>query len=179
MKYRLMPYVYAQAVLASRDGHPMLRTLFFEYPEDRTSWFVEDEYLFGTDILVAPLMEEARSRDVYLPPGLWTDYQGGEIYEGARWHHLGAGEVPIVMLAREGAAIPHVKLAQSTDYIDWSEIELVVFGAADSARGYFCHPKDGELHFLRLARSHEGFELGEDPTGGRVNWRIRSGPVNV
>src|SRR5215212_2536366 len=58
MKYRLMPYVYAQARLASQNGHPMLRTLFFEYPDDLTSWLVEDQYLFGTDLLVAPLMEE-------------------------------------------------------------------------------------------------------------------------
>jgi alpha-glucosidase (family GH31 glycosyl hydrolase) len=68
-----MPYVYAQAKLASQNGHPFLRTLFFEYPEDPTSWFVEDQYLFGTYILVAPLMEDNPGRNVYLPPGHWTD----------------------------------------------------------------------------------------------------------
>jgi alpha-D-xyloside xylohydrolase len=174
MRYRLMPYVYAQARLASQNGHPMLRTLFFEYPEDRTSWTVEDQYLFGTDILVAPMMEEARSRDVYLPPGLWTDYQSGEVYEGARWHHLPAGEVPVVMLVRDGAAIPHVGLAQSTDRIDWGEIELRVFGTRDTAGGYFCHPEDGEVRVLRLAREAGGFALREDPMQGRVNWGVRT-----
>jgi alpha-D-xyloside xylohydrolase len=176
LKYRLMPYVYAQAAHASREGHPMLRTLFFEYPEDRTSWLVEDQYLFGTDILVAPLVEEARSRDVYLPPGRWSDYQGGEVYEGARWHHVRAGEIPVVMLVRDGAAIPHARLAQSTDRIDWAEIELRVFGAGDSAEGHFCHPEDGRLHLLRLAREGEGFTLKKDPLDGRVNWRIRTAP---
>lgn len=176
MRYRLMPYVYAQAAHASRQGFPMLRTLFFEFPDDRTSWLVEDEYLFGTDLLVAPLFEEARSRDVYLPPGSWTDYQSGEAYEGARWHHLPAGEVPVVMLARDGAAIPHVGLAQSTDHIDWNEIELRVFGARDSAGGYFCDPSDGELRFLRLSREADGFMLRDDPTGGRVNWEVRTAP---
>jgi alpha-D-xyloside xylohydrolase len=176
MRYRLIPYIYAQATFASREGHPMLRTLFFEYPEDRTSWLVEDEYLFGTDLLVAPLMEEARSRDVYVPPGLWTDYQSGESYEGARWHHLTAGEVPAVMLVREGAAIPHAGLAQSTGRIDWGEIELMVFGTGDTATGYFCNPEDGELRVLRLARGADGFALREDPTYGRVNWRVRTAP---
>jgi alpha-D-xyloside xylohydrolase len=176
MRYRLMPYVYAQAALASQNGHPMLRTLFFEYPEDGTSWLVEDEYLFGTDILVAPLMEEARSRDVYLPPGLWIDYQSGEAYEGARWHHLSAGEVPVVMLVREGAAIAHAGLAQCTDQLDWGEIELRVFGTADTAGGYFCHPEDGELRDLRLTREDDGFVLAEDPTDGRVNWKVRATP---
>ncbi|HEX2741364.1 MAG TPA: TIM-barrel domain-containing protein, partial [Rubrobacter sp.] len=176
MRYRMMPYIYAQAAHASRQGYPMLRTLFFEYPDDRTSWLVEDEYLFGTDLLVAPLFEEARSREVYLPPGLWTDYQSGETYEGARWHHVPAGEVPVVMLVRDGTAIPHVGLAQSTDRIDWSEIELRVFGAGDSAGGYFCDPSDGELRFLRLSREADGFMLCEDPTDGRVNWEIRTAP---
>lgn len=84
MRYRLLPYVYAQARLSSEKGFPMLRTLFFEYPDDPACWTVEDEYMFGGDILVASLFEETRSRDVYLPPGRWTDYGGAETYEGAR-----------------------------------------------------------------------------------------------
>ena len=73
MRYRLMPYVYAQAQLASRVGHPMVRPLFFEYREDPTSWLTEDQYMFGTDLLVAPLMEEGRDRGAYLSPGRWAD----------------------------------------------------------------------------------------------------------
>ena len=162
--------------LKQRVSYHQITTLFFEYPEDRASWLVEDQYFFGTDILVAPLMEEARSRDIYLPPGRWIDYQGGEVYEGARWHHARAGEIPIVMLVRDGAAIPHARLAQSTGRIEWSEIELRVFGTGDSAEGYFCHPEDGGLHLLRLAREGGGFALGEDPLDGRVNWKVRPGP---
>ncbi len=142
LKYRLMPYVYAQARLCSQEGYPMLRTLFFEYPEDPTSWLVEDEYMFGEDILVAPLMEDVPERNVYLPPGLWIDYQSGQRYEGARWHRIKVGEVPIIMLVKDGAAIPHVRLTQSTAEMDWREIELRVFGAGDSAaKGWFCLPK--------------------------------------
>jgi alpha-D-xyloside xylohydrolase len=173
LRYRLMPYVYAQARLASRDGHPMLRTLFFEYPEDPVSWLVEDEYLFGTDFLVAPLMEDLPARNVYLPPGLWTDYQTSETYRGASWHRIRAGAFPAVMLAREGAAIPHIPLAQSTDRMDWSEIELAVYGAESStAEGLICLPEDGALHTLRLEREGSGFALVEDPLEGRVEWNV-------
>ncbi len=173
LKYRLMPYVYAQARLGSRDGHPMLRTLFFQYPEDKTSWLIEDEYMFGEDILVAPLMEASESRGVYLPPGLWIDYQSAEVYEGARWHHIRAGEVPVVMLVRDGAAIPHARLAQSTDWIDWREIELRVFGAeASTARGIFCLPEGGELHTLHLAREGGGFTLDQAPLSDTISWSV-------
>jgi alpha-D-xyloside xylohydrolase len=173
MRYRLMPYVFAQARLASEKGYPMLRTLFFEYPEDPTCWTVEDEYMFGEDILVAPLMAEARSRNVYLPPGSWVDYQGGQSYEGSGWHTLIAGEIPVIMLVRGGAAIPHVELAQSTDRIDWSELELAVFGAGTpAAEGLVCLPEDGELHRLRLKRVGDEFALEGDPLQGRVSFKI-------
>jgi hypothetical protein len=56
--------------------------------------------------------------------------------------------------------------------MEWAEIELRVFGAGDSAEGYFCHPEDGELHVLRLTRAGDGLELGADPLHGRVKWRI-------
>jgi alpha-D-xyloside xylohydrolase len=80
-----------------------------------------------------------------------------------------------VILVRDGAAIPHARLAQSTGRIEWGEIELRVFGG-DSAEGYFCHPEEGELHLLRLAREGDGFDLREDPLSGRVNWRISTAP---
>jgi alpha-D-xyloside xylohydrolase len=176
-KYELMPYVYAQAKLCSLTGHPMLRALFFEYPEDRTSWLIEDEYLFGTDILVAPLMESVQGRDVYLPPGLWIDYESGGIYEGVRWHTIGAGEVPAVVLVRDGAAIPRARLAQSTTWIDWREIELAAFGAeASSAEGLFCLPEDGDLHVLHLERTQSGFSLRSDPLRGRIEWKVQIRP---
>lgn len=88
LKYKLMPYVCAQAKLASEQGFPMMRTLFFEFPDDPTSWFIDDEYLFGEDILVAPLMEAGSTgRNVYLPPGQWIDYQTGSVVAGGwrRW----------------------------------------------------------------------------------------------
>jgi len=79
MKYKLMPYVYAQAKQCTEKGLPMVRALFVEYPDDPGAWLVEDQYLFGSDILVAPMMETGNSRSVYLPKGSWVDYQNGKI----------------------------------------------------------------------------------------------------
>src|SRR5215212_2088639 len=180
LRYRFMPYVYAQAKLCSEEGYPMVRTLLFEYPEDGASWFIEDEYMFGTDILVAPLMEDIPTRDVYLPPGTWIDYQSGKAYQGAGWHRIRAGGLPVVMLVKDGTAIPHIGLAQSTTEMDWREIELVVFSVETSAaEGLLCLPEEGQLHALRLERDGEagGFVLTEDPLQRRVDWRIRIVPA--
>ena len=174
MKYRLMPYVYAQAKASSEQGFPMTRTLFLEYPDDPTSWLIEDEYLFGTDLLVAPLFDDAGHREVYLPPGTWIDYQTGKPYEGARWHDIRAGTIPVVVLARNHAAIPHIALAQSTAAMNWGEIELRVFSTDSApATGWVALP-NGALHRLELRATPTGYTLVNDPLQGRVRWRIQS-----
>ncbi len=173
LKYALMPYVYAQAKQASAHGHPMLRALFVEYPDDPTAWLIEDEYLFGSDLLVAPLFERSDRRDVYLPPGAWIDYQTGAVYEGARWHEIEAGEIPVILLVKDHAVIPHVEVAQSTDRIDWSTVELRVFSTDGApASGRFALP-DGALHTLELEADGRSFVLRDDPLPGRVDWQIR------
>ncbi len=121
MKYRLMPYILEQARECTRTGLPMLRALLIEYPDDPAVWTIEDQYLFGRDILVAPLFESATLRHVYLPGGNWVDYQSGKVYEKG-WHTIKAGEIPAVILVRKGAVIPVAPVAQSTDKIDWNKV---------------------------------------------------------
>lgn len=174
LKYRLMPYIYAQAKDCSNRGLPMLRALFLEYPDDPASWLVEDQYLFGSDLLVAPLFEETASRRVYLPPGKWIDYYNGAVYPGSQWHRITAGEIPVVLLVRDGAAVPHVAVAQSTGGIDWASQELLVFAAdASEATALTCFPEqDAELHAVLLQRNGEAFSITGDPFAGKVCWTV-------
>lgn len=141
MKYRLMPYVYAQAKECTEKGLPMLRALFVEFPDDPGAWKVDDEYLFGSQILVAPLLESGMTgRTVYLPEGKWIDYQTEKVYEGG-WHRIEAGSLPIIMLVRDGSVLPHLKLAQSTAEMDWSKMSLKVYSAdKKQAEGLVCLP---------------------------------------
>jgi alpha-D-xyloside xylohydrolase len=174
LKYRLMPYVYAQAKDSSERGLPMVRALFIEYPGDPGSWQVDDEYLFGSDILVAPLMETgATERNVYLPPGQWIDYQTAKVYAGG-WHTIAAGQIPVVMLVRDGAVVPHIKLAQSTDRMDWSNLEMVVFASgAQNAQGLVCLPTDNVLRRVEAARRNGVFALSADPLAGKAVSTVR------
>jgi alpha-D-xyloside xylohydrolase len=118
-------------------------------------------------------MEDEPDRSVYLPPGLWTDYQTGETYQGAGWYHIRAGGIPAVMLVSDGAAIPHIRLVQSTRWMDWSEIDLAVYGTS-TVEGLFCLPEGGVLHTLRLEREGDGFALRDDPLEDRVRWNVRA-----
>ena len=67
MKYKLMPYVYAQAKDCSERGLPMVRALLVEFPDDPGAWFVEDEYMFGSQILVAPMLETGKAAPYICP----------------------------------------------------------------------------------------------------------------
>ncbi len=172
LKYSLMPYIYAQAKESSEQGFPMLRALFFEYPDDPTSWFIDDEYMFGSDLLVAPMFEEGSDRNVYLPPGSWIDYQTSRLYRGAQWQRITPDAVPVILLVRDHSVIPHIRITPSISMMDWSEIKLRVFSSDGSpVTGLFSLP-DGKVQLLELSADKDSFDLKNDPLQNKIKWRI-------
>ena len=145
MKYKLMPYVYAQAKDCSERGLPMVRALLVEFPDDPGAWLVEDEYMFGSQMLVAPLLESGNSRTVYLPRGQWIDYQTGKVYASG-YQTIEAGSIPAIILVRDGSVIPHAPLAQRTDQIRWDKLELRTYKAkAKKCTGLLFKPGDQKV----------------------------------
>ena len=119
-----MPYVIEESQISADNGWPMFRALLLEYPDDPGAWKIDDQYLFGSKIMVAPLLEASSSRDVYLPgKNNWTDYQTGQKYAPG-WQHIQVPEnaLQAVILVPEGAVIKHVPVAQSTEEIDWNSV---------------------------------------------------------
>lgn len=168
MKYQLMPYVYAQAKDCSEKGLPMVRALFVEFPHDPGAWLVEDEYMYGSQLLVAPLLETGTERTVYLPKGKWIDYQSGKVYEGgyqtiavptaaevaAYASQSGSANVsmplPCIILVKDGSLIPQVPVAQSTDKIDWSRLTWKPFKVdAQQCIGYLFKPGSEEIEEVK------------------------------
>ena len=163
-----MPYVYAQAKDCSEKGLPMVRALFVEFPHDAGAWLVEDEYMYGSQLLVAPLLESGSSRTVYLPKGKWIDYQSGKVYEGgyqeisiptaqevkAYAEASGSATVsqplPCIILVKDGSLIPQVPVAQSTDKINWSKLSMRTF-KADAAEcvGYLYLPGSEKIEIVK------------------------------
>ncbi|MCV9385112.1 glycoside hydrolase family 31 protein [Reichenbachiella ulvae] len=171
MRYQLMPYIYAQAKHASDNGLPMLRALFVEFPEDPGAWLVDDQYLFGEDMLVAPLFENGHERQVYLPgSGAWVDYQTGIRYKGG-WHSIEAGDIPIVVLVREGAVIPHIGLAQSTQDMNWEEITLKCYG--DQAKGRLFIPGEDSWKTIEVVNENGNKKLVDDPFEGKISFELK------
>lgn len=86
LRERLRPYVMEQMHLAHKKGIPPMRPLFFDFPDDEVAATIDDQYLFGSDLLVAPILHEGmRSRNVYLPAGTtWKDAWTNELFQGGR-----------------------------------------------------------------------------------------------
>ena len=129
LRYRLMPYLYAAFLTASETGAPVQRPLVFDHQGDPLVRDLDDEYLFGRDLLVAPVLQAGQtSRQVYLPEGDWYDWHSGERFDGRAFLTVPTPMERIPVFARGGAVIPM-----------WPE-------APDSTDGY--HPTVLELHLF-------------------------------
>ncbi|MFF0000422.1 glycoside hydrolase family 31 protein [Streptomyces avermitilis] len=108
LRERLKPYVLDVMRAAHEEGLPVMRPLFLEFPEDRAAWSVDDAYLFGPDLLVAPVLTAgATSRTAYLPAGAWwTDAWTGQEYEGGTAVTVDAPLDRIPLFLRDGARLP-------------------------------------------------------------------------
>ncbi|GAA2655736.1 glycoside hydrolase family 31 protein [Streptomyces vastus] len=108
LRERLKPYVLDVMRAAHEEGLPVMRPLFLEFPEDQATWSVDDAYLFGPDLLVAPVLTAgATARTAYLPAGArWMDAWTGETYEGGAAVTVDAPLDRIPLFLRDGARLP-------------------------------------------------------------------------
>ncbi len=104
IRERLRPYIRECMDATSRTGEPVMRPMFFDFSKDETCWNVEDQYMFGPDLLVAPVMEAgATERAIYLPKGAtWTDAYTKKVYEGGQTITVPAPIDIIPVMIRDG-----------------------------------------------------------------------------
>jgi alpha-D-xyloside xylohydrolase len=108
MRERLRPYVHEQMRLASDSGLPPMRPLFVDFPDDDAAWLIDDAFMFGPDILVAPILAPGQTtREVYLPAGgTWTDAWTGEEFTGGQTVTVDAPIERIPVFTLDAADIP-------------------------------------------------------------------------
>ncbi|HZZ58805.1 MAG TPA: TIM-barrel domain-containing protein [Opitutaceae bacterium] len=129
LRYQLMPYIYSYAAEASRDGLPIVRALPLEYPSDPGALAARgDEYLFGRDLLVAPVVTEDQTRrTVYFPPGRWFDWDYGYEYQGGRTWTVAAPLTRIPVAVRAGAIIPLAPEMRHTGEKPWDPLTVEIY----------------------------------------------------
>ncbi|MGJ3241732.1 MAG: alpha-xylosidase [Opitutales bacterium] len=129
LRYALIPYIRLQAERAVATGYPLLRALLIDFPDDPYCWEMDDQYLFGEDLLVAPVMNSEGVRSVYLPAGKWVDFWTGEQVSGPR--QLADVRQPLERLplfVRARACLPvYPEAVQSTAEMDPDKVTDLVF----------------------------------------------------
>ena len=126
LRYRLLPYLYAAARRVP-EGVPLARPLVYDHPADPTTWHIDDEYLLGPDLLVAPMFKPRGSRDVYLPAGGWYDFWTDEHFDGARWITYNAELETLPLFVRAGAWLPMGPDLQHANERSWDPLSFDVY----------------------------------------------------
>jgi alpha-glucosidase/alpha-D-xyloside xylohydrolase len=134
LRYRLLPYLYGAVREAHDTGMPIVRALWLHYPDDREAVARGDEYLWGRDMLVAPVVEKgAASRDVYLPAGRWYDFWDERAYDGGRHLRRPVDLATLPLYVRAGALLPLGPVRQYTGEPVDGPLTLQVYPGADGA----------------------------------------------
>ncbi|MFM2031159.1 MAG: alpha-xylosidase [Actinomycetota bacterium] len=105
LKASLMPYIYDAAKEVANQGTPMMRAMILEFPEDRTCQNLDQQYMLGPDLLVAPVFNAEGIVEFYLPAGSWTNFFTGAVVSGGRWLTEKHGFDSLPLYVREGATI--------------------------------------------------------------------------
>ena len=131
LRYKLIPYILSESEKATHSGSTIVQALIFHHPEDNNCWHIDDEYYFGDDFLVAPVMSSDNCRDIYLPEGEWVEFFTGDrfsVSDGGKW--LKDIETPLdrmPVFVRKGAVIPvYPEDVDSTDDMDMSKVENII-----------------------------------------------------
>jgi alpha-glucosidase/alpha-D-xyloside xylohydrolase len=173
LRYRLLPYTYSAAKDCTRTGLPLIRALWLHYPDDAAAVKRGDQYLWGRDILVSPVVEKgATSRRLYLPRGNWFDFWTEDVIDGGREIDRPVDLETMPLHVRAGAILP---LAPVREYVEQrvdAPTTLVVYPGANGA--YQIYEDDGRTFDYRKGE-WMGIDVSWSETGRRLALRLAPG----
>ena len=147
LRYQMLPHIYTVMHEASTTGVPAMRPLVLEFPEDGRTYGLDDQFMWGRDLLIAPVLREAeRGREVYLPKGEWFDFWTGQRHEGG-----GSIVVPVTIestpiFVRGGAFIFRQPVIQHTGEMPGQPLDIHVYPAARSEGSLYEDEGDGHAY---------------------------------
>lgn len=168
LRHRLIPYLYTQMWRASAEHAPPVRPLFWDFPSDAGAQAIDDTFMLGPDLLVAPVLEDgATKRNVYLPahPGGWYDWHDGAHRDGGRTVTVDAPLGRLPLFVRAGAIIPVAEDSEPT---------VIVFGTSQDTASGVLYLDDGETAEWRRDGAVVALDLRRTPAGLALGARCRA-----
>ena len=141
LRYRLLPYIYSEAIKCGRSSLPVMRPLALIYQDDPNTYTLDDQYLFGDSLLVAPILDETSRRRVYLPAGEWIDYWSKERLRGGRWLAVEAPLEVMPLYVKAGAILPYGPVMQYVDERPLDPLTLAIYAPGETG-SYTIHDED-------------------------------------
>ncbi len=146
LRYALIPYIAQQGTKLLETGFPMLCPLLMRHNEEKICWHIDDEYYFGEEFLVAPILSREGVRDVYLPVGKWVNFWTGECLDGGREiKNINSDLAHMPIFVKFGASLPvYPEYVSCTDEMDMQKTLQICFdenytGFKNSLLGQYIH----------------------------------------
>jgi alpha-glucosidase (family GH31 glycosyl hydrolase) len=173
LRYRLLPYLYSAVHECTKTGMPLMRALWLHYPDDPKAVSCADQYLWGRDLLVAPVVEPgATSRRVYLPSGIWHDFWTGEQIEGGREITRAVDLETIPLYVRAGTILP---LGPVKQYVNEKSDEPLTVSIFPGAEGSFLLYEDDGRSFNYRRGQWMGIEMRWNDNSRKFTMRLAEG----
>ena len=133
IRMSLLPYIYAAYAKYHFNGTPVFRPLVMDYPNDKRTWKMDDEYMMGESILCAPFIDSSSVRNVYLPAGNWYDFNNNKKYKGDSTYKITMGLDEIPMFIKENTILPIAKPLQFISESSVFDITCKIYGQSSTA----------------------------------------------
>ena len=171
LRYRLLPYIYSEAVRSTQSSLPVVRPLVLEYQDDPNTENIDLEYLFGSSFLVAPILTRLNRRRVYLPLGDWYDFWTKEKWSGSRWIEVDAPLATLPVWVKSGSIIPMGPAMDYVDQVPLNPLTLEIYGPVGSG-GITIYDEDRPE--IRVRYAFDGreldFEIVNPPQQVEIHW---------
>jgi len=178
LRYRLLPYIYSYAFIASERGLPLMRPLVLEYQDDPNSYDKDLEYCFGREFLVAPIYDETGKRPIYLPKGRWIDYWSKKEHVGPTTLHFEASLHVLPLFVKGDSIIP---MMPDTSHISEKPFEYITLDTYLYDQANFTLYDDNEVvHIQALKNNNEiTMKIGKSSKTWTVKLNKTEIPVTV
>lgn len=173
LKCSLMPYMYYQAVRAHKEGIPMMRPMFVEFPGDRACEPLDKQYMMGDSLLVAPIFKKSGEVEYYLPQGKWVNILTNQVVEGGKWRKETHDYFSLPLLVRPNTilAVGSCDTKPDYEYSDGVTLCLSVFEDGAEAYTEITDIKGKTAMTARAVRKGDIITLHVE--GGKENWQYK------
>ncbi|SDK47916.1 glycoside hydrolase family 31 protein [Sediminibacillus albus] len=153
MRYRWLPHIYSLFAQASKEGLPVMRPLFMEFPEDEKTYNLNDQFMIGDNVIIAPILAPSvEDRAVYLPDGEWVDYRTGDVYQGRNTYLIHAELEDMPIFIKRGTAVMQADWVSNQDKT-WKSITMDIYaGEQGESYRFSYYDDDGETFAYQQGR---------------------------